>query len=101
MARGIIVGKHQESWEKNSQVNYKRQLYILLDKPNQLMDGDEGRKVAVETARFDISGINIGDYVELFFDPVQYGSKRYAELVEVRLLGRAKLNVTIEPVKPA
>ena len=101
MARGIIVGKHQESWKKDGQENYKRQLYILLDKPNQLRDGDEGQKVAVETARFDISGINIGDYVECCFEPVEFGSKRYPELVEVRLLGRAKLNVTIEPVKSA
>ena len=99
MAKGIIVGKHEESWEKDGQTQVRRELYVLLDKPEKMPEGDQGQRVSSVKVRFDVSTVSIGDYCECVYEPVQYGSKVYAELVDVRLLGKAKMNVSIEPVK--
>ena len=99
MKRGIIVGKQERSYEKNGEQKMARTLHVLWDEPKQHVEGEKGQKVESVFVRFDIANINIGDYCDFEYLIEQFGGKTVATLSEVRVIGKAKLNVSIEPVK--
>ena len=99
MKRGIIVGKQVRSYEKDGAQKIARTLHVLWDEPKQQADGDQGQKVESVFVRFDITNVNIGDYCDFEYLIEQFGNRTVATLCEVRVIGKAKMNVTIESVK--
>ena len=99
MKRGIIVGKQERSYKKDGKEKMARTLHVLWDEPKQQADGEQGQKVESVFVRFDISNINIGDYCDFEYLIEQFGARTVATLCEVRVIGKAKLNVSVEPVK--
>ena len=101
MRKGIIVGKVERSYEKDGETKMSRTLHVLWDKPAQQVDGEQGQNVEAVFIRFDISNIQIGDYCDFEYEIKQYGTKTVATLCEVRVIGKAKMDIKIEPVKSA
>ena len=101
MKKGIIVGKVERSYKKDGKEQMSRTLHVLWDKPAQQADGEQGQKVEAVFVRFDISNIQIGDYCDFEYLIEQYGTKTVATLCEVRVIGKAKMDIKIEPVKAA
>ena len=99
MTTGIIVGKSERSYKKDGKEMMARTLHVLWDKPTQQQDGDQGQKVESVFCRFDVSGIAVGDHCDFSYLIEQFGSKTAASLVEIKVIGKAKLDVKIEPVK--
>ena len=99
MKTGIIVGKSVSSYKKDGQDMTSRALHVLWDKPAQQQDGEQGQKVERVFCRFDISGIAVGDHCDFIYAIEQFGSKTVASLAEIQVIGKAKLDVKIEPVK--
>ncbi len=101
MRKGIIVGKQERSYEKDGEQKMSRTLHVLWDKPAQQADGEQGQKVEAVFVRFDISNIMIGDYCDFEYLIEQFGTRTVATLCEVRVIGKAKMDIKIEPVKSA
>lgn len=99
MKKGIIVGKRENSYIKDGEQKLARTLNVLWDAPAQLPDGEQGQKVEAVFVRFDISNIHVGDYCDFEYLIEQYGQKTVATLCEVKVIGKAKMDIKIEPVK--
>lgn len=99
MKTGIIVGKSERSYEKDGEKKMSRTLHVLWDKPKQLQEGEQGQKVESVFCRFDISGIAVGDHCDFIYAIEQFGSKTVATLADIQVIGKAKLDIKVEPVK--
>lgn len=99
MRTGIIVGKTERSYEKDGEQKLSRTLHVLWDKPTLLQDGEQGQKVESVFCRFDISGIAVGDHCDFIYAIEQFGSKTVASLADIQVIGKAKLDIKVEPVK--
>ena len=99
MKKGIVVGKSERSYVKDGETKMARTLYVLWDTPKQQADGDQGQKVESVFVRFDTSGINVGDHCGFEYLIEQFGGRTVATLCEVNVIGKAKMNVSIEPIK--
>ena len=99
MKLGIIVGKSVRSYEKDGEQKMARTLHVLWDEPRQQQDGEQGRKVEAVFCRFDISNIQVGDHCDFIYAIEQFGGRTVATLAEIQTVGKAKIDIKIEPVK--
>ena len=99
MKIGIIVGKSERSYEKDGEKKKARTLHVLWDKPAQQQDGEQGQKVESVFCRFDISGIAVGDRCDFIYAIEQFGGRTVATLAQIDVIGKAKIDIKIEPVK--
>ena len=99
MKIGIIVGKSERSYEKDGEKKMARTLHVLWDKPAQQQDGEQGQKVESVFCRFDISGIAVGDRCDFIYAIEQFGGRTVATLAQIDVIGKAKIDIKIEPVK--
>lgn len=99
MKKGIVVGISQRSYEKDGEQKVARTVYVLWDAPARQQDGEQGCKVESVFVRFDISHLSVGDYCDFEYLIEQFGSKTVATLCNINVLGKAKMDIKIEPVK--
>lgn len=98
MKKGIIVGKSVRTYEKDGEKKVSSTLHILWDKQERQEEGETGQKVEAMWVRFPVNDIMVGDYVGFEYDIVPGAKGSMAILSEIKVLGKAKINIELPKV---